>query len=98
MKEIYTCEAVEEVINTINTAEDCVKFAYSSNTVEKSAELIQGYKDLRDACLEFVNSFDYYSHIYSSPVAEDDDVEVAKRAKAYTTLKAENFVKVFKYE
>lgn len=108
MEEFYTVEQCEEAVSIIHNIQDCIKFVYAchSNTmkspeaVELTEELKEAYTEIRQACLELINTFDYYSVVHYAPLPEDTEAlmkELKNRTADFTTFKEAHFDKVLKY-
>lgn len=105
--EFYTVDDCSEAVAVIHNVEDCFKYVYASfssgrnSDVPLTEELRKAYKDIRDACLELVNSFDYYNNVHNTTFPSDSDEflhELANRTKAFAELREANYEKVFKYQ
>ena len=108
MEEFYTVEQCEEAISIIHNIQDCIKFVFSCHShtmnspeaVELTEELREAYTDIREACLELVNSFDYYNVVHYAPFPEDSEAlmkELKIRTASFTTFRDAHFDKVLKY-
>lgn len=107
MEEFYTVEQCEEAVSIIHNIEDCIKFVFSCHSsimkspeaVELTEELREAYLDIREACLELVNAFDYYNIVHDEPFSKDNELaDIINRSKAFTAFKEANFDKVLKYK
>lgn len=106
----YNHEAVAELASTISVAvTDTFKYICTNYTSQANKEDFKYFEDellraafhkLRDDCLEFVQSYDYYNFTSSTPFpAEKDSAKaIMERTKAFMKAIERNSVSVLVYE
>lgn len=109
-EEFYTTESCEDLVGAIHNCEDSLKYVYSSHSSAldnegakffEDKELLEEYFHIRNACLEFVQSYDYYSLVHAKQFPKEHEEfskELIKRTNDYTTLLETSYTKVMKYQ
>lgn len=65
MTDYYTPDAVDTLIGSIYTAEDCIKYLFNiplnhEDSKLRTPEMMESYSDLAAACAELVAAYEHY--------------------------------------